>query len=414
MTIGRIGVATASGGDGFTLYEASGITQTDNQMTLSGIQGGLTDVQLTWMRDQFLGLVHGFEPTIPVTSTTWPALDGYYTVTGVTADRTPGALAWSVNLTRPADWRSPRVDQFAVYGLLTNAVGVTATSSYFFAPPDITQWSKSRVSLRTTSDGASEVSEVSASSSSSGAVTYPSYTVPIASCYKGSARVTYDPNNDGTTRLVIGRKGVTTRLEDLIITNGLVQVNVSSDDILANWYSGDGGAAGTYESLVNMNLRAGTNGLLTFDSASVIQNTPECVTVRYSSHPAIGLGSGFFSTVDVSVRRGSRTVSMYAQSSGTAAWALEGVSFPAMTAVGTHSVRYTSNDSDGNRVFMSATSGAADAANKKVGVPSARADFNCGFGFELNGSSSTSHHSVTDQIQDYFNPVTTTERIATL
>lgn len=413
MTIGRIGLATASGGDGFSLYEASEITQSDNQVTLSGIQSGGTDIVNVWLRDQFLGLGHGFEPTIPITSTTWPELDGFYTVRGVTADRMPGGLAWSLSLERVADWRSPKVNQFAVYGLIDNGVSVTATSSYFYAPPGTTQWTEGLGVLRTTSDGASEVAGDSESSSSGGAVKYPSYTVPIANYYKGAARVLYDPNNDGTQRLVIGRKGITTRLDDISITNGLVRVNFTSDDILASWYSGDAGVAGTYESSINLNLRAGTNGLVVVDAASVILNTPECVTVRYPGHTTIGLGFSLFFTVDISVRRGSRVVSGYAQSTGTPQWALEGVSFPAMTAVGTGTIRYTSNDADGNRVFIAATQGSGDTTNKKVGTVS-RADFNFGFGFELNGSSSTGLHAITHQIQDYFNPVTTTERVATL
>ena len=69
---------------------------------------------------------------------------------------------------------------------------------------------------------------------------------------------------------------------------------------------------------------------------------------------------------------------------------------------------------DGNRLFLTATQGSADTGNKRVGNPTTRTDFNFGFGFELNGSSSTSLATVTNQIQDYFNPVTTTERVATL
>jgi len=415
MTVGRIGLATASGGDGFSLFEASEIAQTDSSVTLSGLQDGLDDVELVWLRDQFLGLASGFEPTIPVTWTTWPGLDGFYVVRGVTADRTPGGLAWSLALERVADWRNPRIDQFAVYGLIDNGVSISATKSYFSALLDATQWSFPTASsndTRTTSDGASEVWVAEVTSSSSGTVAYPSYTVPVASYYKGGARVLYDPANDGTQRLIIGRKGVTSRLDDLLITNGLVRVSWSGSAISASWYSGDNGAAGTWESAVTLNLRAGTLGLFSVDSAVVLLNTSEAVVVRCSGRPQI-TPVGNFTTVDLAIRRGSRTVSGYGQMTGTPAWALEGVSFPAMTAVGTPTVRYTSNDSDGNRVFLTNTSGAADAANKKV-VGATQATFNFGFGFELNGSSSTSLDSMTHQIQDYFNPVTTTERIAAL
>jgi hypothetical protein len=319
-----------------------------------------------------------------------------------------------VGLERVADWRTPRVDAFSVYGLINNGVSITATTSYLSAPPDITQWSQSRDALRTTSDGVSEVNIAGETASSSGTVAYPSYTVPIASYYKGGARVFYDPNNDGTQRLVVGRKGMATRLDDILITNGLVRVSWSAATISASWYSGDSGVAGTWESASTFYLTAGTFGNVSVDTATVIQNTPECVTVRYQGHSAIGLGTGIYQTIDVSVRRGSRTVSCYVQSTSTAQWLFGQNSAPAMTAVGTPTIRYTSNDADGNRLFLTSTQGSADTTNKRVGNPSTRTDFNFGFGFELGGTGSTSLATITNQIQDYFNPVTTTERVATL
>lgn len=415
VQIGRIGLATASGGDGYSLFEPAEITQSGRSVTLSGLQAGSTITELTWLRDQFLGLAaSGAERTIPAVFSAYPQLDGFYGVSGATADRTPGGLSWSVSLERVTDWVSPRVDAFSVYGLITNGVSITATTSYLSAPPDITQWTQSRDALRTTSDGVSEVNIAGETSSSSGTVAYPSYTVPIASYYKGGARVFYDPADDGTQRLVIGRKGIATRLDDILITNGLVRVSWTAATISASWYSGDNGVAGTWESASTFYLTAGTFGNVSVDNATVIVNTPECVTVRYQGHSAIGLGTGIYMLIDVSVRRGSRTVSCYAQASTTAQWLFGQNSAPAMTAVGTPTIRYTSNDSDGNRLFLTSTQGSADTTNKRVGNPTTRTDFNFGFGFELNGTSSTSLATITNQIQDYFNPVTTTERVATL
>jgi hypothetical protein len=421
LQIGRIGLATASGGDGYTLDDPRTISQNGNTVQLEGAVTGTTTA-LLWLRDQILGLVGpSAEKVVPVRFSTTSPLDGYYRVVDASFEDPPGGLGaagstnwafWQVTLERVTDWLSPRVDAFSVYGLITNGVSITATTSYLSAPPDVTQWSQTVDALRTTSDGASEVYIAGETSSSTGTVAYPSFTVPVASYYKGGARVLYDPADDGTQRLIIGRKGITSRLDDLLITNGLVRVSFTSSTISASWYSGDTGTPGTWESAITLNLRSGTNGLISVDSATVIQNTPESVAVRYTGHPAIS-PTGIFTTIDLAVRRGSRTVSGFAQCTGTPAWALEGVSFPAMTAVGTPTVRYTSNDADGNRVFITNTSGAADAANKKV-VGASQATFNFGFGFELNGSSSTSLATVTNQIQDYFNPVTTTERIATL
>jgi hypothetical protein len=423
LQIGRIGLATASGGDGYTLDDPRTISQNGNTVQLEGAVTGTTTA-LLWLRDQILGLVGpSAEKVVPVRFSTTSPLDGFYRVVDASFEDPPGGLGasgstnwafWQVALERVTDWLSPRVDAFSVYGLIDNGVSITATTSYLFAPPDITQWSRSRTALRTTSDGASEVSVDTASSSAGGAVLYPTYTVPIASYYKGGARVYYDPADDGTQRLVIGRKGFTSRLDDLQITNGLVRVTFSADAVSASWYSGDNGVAGTWESAVTFYVTAGALGNVTADTATVIHNTPESVTVRYQGHTAVGLGTGYFQTIDISIRRGSRTVSCYAQASATAQWRFGINSGPAMTAVGTPTIRYTSNDADGNRLFLTSTQGSGDTTNKRVGNPTARADFNFGFGFELGGSGSSGSAAITDQIQDYFNPVTTTERVATL
>lgn len=423
LQLGRIGLATASGGDGYSLDDPRSITQSGRGLKLEGLVSGST-TGLLWLRDQFLGLVGPTaEQVVPVAFSTVSPLDGFYRVVDAQFDDPPGGLgasgstnwaSWSVSLERVTDWVSPRVDAFSVYGLITNGVSITATTSYLSAPPDITQWTQSRDALRTTSDGVSEVNIAGETSSSSGTVAYPSYTVPVASYYKGGARVFYDPADDGTQRLVIGRKGIATRLDDILITNGLVRVSWTAATISASWYSGDNGVAGTWESASTFYLTAGTFGNVSVDNATVIVNTPECVTVRYQGHSAIGLGTGIYMLIDVSVRRGSRTVSCYAQASTTAQWLFGQNSAPAMTAVGTPTIRYTSNDSDGNRLFLTSTQGSADTTNKRVGNPTTRTDFNFGFGFELNGTSSTSLATITNQIQDYFNPVTTTERVATL
>ena len=70
FSLGRVGLPTASGGDGLTMAEPLEWEQSGDVIQLRGIQSGLSETNLLWWRDQMMGLRDEIgEDAIPVRST---------------------------------------------------------------------------------------------------------------------------------------------------------------------------------------------------------------------------------------------------------------------------------------------------------------------------------------------------------
>lgn len=383
-TIGRIGLATSGGGDGATtLYEPTEITQSGSSLALSGIQTESTVIKLMWLRDEFLGLADpASDQVIPCTFASYTHLDGFYRINSVAADRTGGGLAWSLDLTRLADWAHPRIEQLATYALVSNLHSVTG-GSYIVAAPGVADsyFTIGTTATRANADGFTQT--VGFDTGIAGPSTATRYgQVQPANWYKGCCRAEHNVASGGTYYTAVGRRSFSTNTDvaRLRLQNGLVRVTCGANTVTAEWW--DGSVWDTAESLVISDV---TFGNVTISGASILRNVPEEVVVRlavyfagFSNYPAF---------VDVGIRRGSRMVTIYASGYGGTQWRATINGGAAYTAV-TGGLRETSNNAAGNRtILVSNNSATITAASRRVNQTSTSVgDALFGFTTELGGS----------------------------
>lgn len=369
-TIGRVGLAAAAGGDGWTFYEPAEITQTGRQVGLSGIQQESTLIKLMWRRDALLGLTDpASDPVIPVTFTSYTHLDGFYRINSVTADRMPAGLAWSVDLTRVSDWGHPRVEQFITYAVTTNSHGLTA-GSYVVGAPGVPD-SIAGAGIQTTranADGFNQI--VGAQNGVSAAATFTGRSqVQPGNWHKGGCRVELNLASGGTYYTAVGRKSfaVLADLARLRLQNGLVRATFTSTGptIAVDWWDGS-----AWDTGATLDISDVTYGAATASGFGILRNTPEEVVVRIATSFATGGSAQFPAYFDVGLRRGSRAVTVYAAGVVTHQWRAT-INGGAMTAV-SGGLRETSNNANGNRNIIVSNNGTTiDTANKRVTQASA-------------------------------------------
>jgi hypothetical protein len=424
LQIGRIGLATANGGDGYTLDDASTITQSGRSFHLDGIQSGTT-AGLLWLRDQFMGLLDpGSDPVIPVRFSTISQLDGYYRVDGAQVDHPRGGLGasgsgnwttWSVDLTRITDWAKPRVDVYLASALLPNTLSVTSGDYLVGAPGTFDVHSLISIDhTRPNSDGMNQAVAYLAGATAAQTLTGRASIRPQY-WYQGGCRVEYDVNNDGNYYAVVGRQPIPTpNTGRLRISNGLVRLNWndSSGPLNIYWYDGS-----TWDGPTGFTLQYSAVDLAAY-SATVTRNTPQECSVRFETGGAGGsLAGGTWA--DVSVRRGSRNVYIYLSSSDslvslTAAWNGKFTTSTACTTL-TSGLRRTSNNAGGNREIIGADKGSTiTTGSGQVGVPALAGWAMYAIGCEVDGSSATGNKTAAHQLAELFYPVSVSQVIVLL
>lgn len=404
LQIGRIGLAAANGGDGYTLDDPSTITQNGRALKLEGVQSGTTDA-LLWLRDQFLGLVEdGAEPVIPVifSSTLSSQLDGYYRVVGAQADHPRGGLGasgstnwmfWSVDLERIRDWRNPKVEISTFAGIVTNSHSVTDGSIWVGNPGGTESYFHGYslgLALTTNSNGDGFTQSLWSTTEPAGtlATTTP-FTqhlyVPAASWYKGGCRIEYNVASGGTYYEVTGRRPFPSA--DIVgrirMSNGLVRVLPNTvGGVLTYWWDGS-----AWDGSYRWDQVRGASTVITWNSATVLRNTPEECAIRLASDVSgASLGPVY---LDLSIRRGSRNVIGYLVGGGYQSSFQFSVT-PNATYAGTSitgGVRKTSNDGNGNRTFLVSNNGTTiSTANGSVAQASTGSPMLFAIGCEVGGS----------------------------
>lgn len=416
LQIGRIGLATASGGDGYTLDDPSTIVQNGRTLRLEGVQSGTTD-GLLWLRDQFLGLVDdGAEPVIPVTFSTLSSLDGYYRINAAQADHPRGGLGasgsgnwafWSVDLERIRDWRNPKVEISTFAGVVTNSHSVTSgdmlvgnpggTEAYYHGYP-----LGMGVTTVSNGDGFTQSywyqTEPAATLATTTPFTQHLY-VPAASWYKGGCRVEFNVASGGTYYEVTGHRPFPSA--DIIgrvrMSNGLVRVLPNTvGGVATYWWDGS-----AWDGPYRWDQVHGS--LIVWNSAAVLRNTPEECAIRLASNVSgATLGPVY---CDLSIRRGSRNVIGYLIGGGYQGSFQFSVT-PNATYGGTTftgGVRKTSNDTYGNRTFLVSDNGTTiSAVNGSVAQASAGSPMLFGIGCEIGGSGSSGGDVVSAQAAQFW------------
>jgi hypothetical protein len=329
LTLGRIGLATGSGGDGRTLNEPFEWAQSGQQITLQGVYKASSDADAVSFANGVTGLdpAIGDEPWIPITSSTVSRIDGYYRVAGATAGFARSSLGtgtllvdWQVQLERPRLFRRPRIEIPAVFAGLSNTMGTAGASltSYTvgMAIPTgtltridstygaVAPVSATRAGETGTVDFYYAASVPIATSSS---VTWAQIVAP-ASYYVGSASVI------DSVGPMHGRRDIDIA-SCYTLGNGLVRLTASSSDLSLTWWTGS--AWSTARTVQICNEISGTTYPWTLSSCQILHNAPEACVMRLSGTSSFAVGGEV--SIDVQLRRGDRCFRVVAATQNSAA-----------------------------------------------------------------------------------------------
>lgn len=417
-TLGRIGVTAANGGDGLlVLQEPHDITLSNNSMTISGTHVSSTaDIEeLMWVRDQVVALAgREAEPVIPCTFSNFEHLDGYYRPVAASADRMPGGVAWSVDLERIRDWRNPKVEIHTFARILTNSHSITLASVYVGNPggtesyyPGISVVGDMDEYTHVNADdnGSQQIRAAFATGGYTDPWTQTLY-VPASKWYKYGCRIGYDVQSDpftsaGSYLSVVGHRAFPTSdiISRIQMSNGLVRVlPVAGQGINTYWYDGS-----NWDGPYTWVPGDVTAGAFTFTSATVLRNTPEECSIRLVSNTT-GLDYGP-THLDLTVRRGNRTVLGYLSAAGLQSafkYYVEPSATYSATAI-TGGLRRTSNDGSGNRPFLVSNNATTNTTGTgRIAQSVFETPLLFGVGVEIGGSGSSGIDAVSLQYQPFF------------
>ena len=422
LTVGRIGVSTSEGGDGFTFDGPETFTQQGRQVTVTGHIYDITRPAAVWRAKQILGLLDGDEPTVPCTFSDAPDLDGYYTVADATCDyRMIGSsslnalVPWSITLEQVDDFRQPRLELAASYGLLDNARSITTYTSLQGFPGDsvvyLAAFDPDENGTRLVGDGSGNgVSWLSDTTTAAATSGVGAFVVPPANYYVGGCRVEHDLGSS-TYRHAVGRPdfpsaGVTGSNSGVLrLQNGLVRAtftysNATVSQWVVEWWDGSQWDASTEFAVVGF----GNHGELALHSATILRNTAEMCSVRFRVLGA-SAGTEGLTQCDFTIRRGLRWV--WVRPAGDLApasgWRIQFNTSVASTSI-TGGIRRTSNNAGGNRELLaSAANATADTTNGRLTASSSTTEL-FGVGCEVGGSgaSAATRAAAAEQMEEFF------------
>lgn len=355
VTIGRIGVSAANGGDGLTIPDPFEVTQSGREVSMSGYYRATTAAEATWVRDQFLGLdpsVNDAEVAVPVTFGTGASeLDGYYSPMQVQATLGRGALGasglfhvdWSATFRRGLDFKLPRIELVTTTAQVTNDYAFVATVGTMGIPNEASYYGvgTSAASTRTTDTGTCLLITPAFAT-----VVIP-YAVAPASFYKSSARLEYSVG--GTYLSVVGRRDLGT-FSLARVNNGLVRATASGSTVTVESYTS---GAWTSSSAYRVAFSTTTTDSVTFKEATILKNAPDECTLRL--YGLVNNSAGLGVTVDLNVIRGSRVLRLYCTGWSTAVtpWTCAHTTVVAQTSA-TYGIRRTAT-LNSNYTTMGAT-----------------------------------------------------------
>lgn len=369
-------------------FKAGESSATERTFDLDGQESSppLTRAALVWRHDNVLALASGC--VHPLTFTDKPERNCYVNVNNAAADYTEWrgdvvSSDWKLSLTRLGS--DAEVD---LQSRLTGVVRVndfSLTGERWHAPPIghyayQTGTSNPTTMTRTGADGAMTVYRSVPTGVS------PRWGCAPTSYLNGRARLT----SSGTELCGVDQPLAPT---GWALTNGLVNVTPSASASLdVQAYTG-----GSWRSkLWNVSVSGSASSITSWDGATLLRNDPEHVILRLTK----GLSPGR-ATLDLTLRRGSRTVEGYLQTSASNTLAAYRSTLETNTSFAASGyVRATSNDADGNR--FAAGSARTFTAHTNGGVQkAATVSLDFWIGAEAGGSSAVSGDAATDLRNQY-------------
>jgi hypothetical protein len=342
----------------------------------------LTRAQVIARHDGINALTAG--QVIPVTFTDKPERNGYYTVKAAASTYTEHlnervTADWKVSLDRVGS--DPETD---LQSRLTGAVRLndfSLTGERWHAPPIghygyYTGSTNPSTMTRATADGTITVYR------SVPANVSPRWGCAPTSYLTGRVRVTTTASQE-----VYG-VDVPLAAAGWSLTNGLVNITPSASasfDVQA--YTG-----GTYHSkLWNVSAAGSGSSITSWDGATLLRNDPEMAIVRLTK----GLNPGR-ATLDLTLRRGSRTVEGYLQTGTAATLAAYRSTLETNTSFAASGyVTATGNDADGNRFAVGSARSFTAHTNGGV-IKSSTTALDFWIGVVAGGGSAVSGDAATD------------------
>jgi hypothetical protein len=334
-------------GPAITLFEDFDVTEgVDGLLTIT-VRVSPTVMSNSRVEDHFWDL-HGLAGRlIPVVFSDKAFLSGYYTVVDVDMDHwsypnTPRSVVSWAKLTLARAGTESQVDlESRLSGALTRVNAFSIVGERWHAPPP------GHLGYYTSSSTPSTLSVTGAE----GALTIyrgltvgvnPKWACPLASWGSYRARL--------LDAAAVERTGILMPLAATgwEVNNGLVRLRVDSGGLKVASHNGTAWAEKTFNVAIGFTIGAPS-------ATTVIRNTPEAVTVRclWSFSPGR-------TTIDLTVRRGSRMVEGYIQTQPSAASIVVSQAASEATTSATGYIVATGNDGAGNR-YMIGSAGAFTA-----------------------------------------------------
>lgn len=413
ITIGRVGVATADGGDGLSLADPR-----DYRHSGGGVGGELelrcrekidTAEDLAWRQQQLLGLMSAQEPVVPCTFSNADELDGYYRITGIDVSQEPGlhraggAFLWSIGLQRVSGWRAPTIEYRRQVSVGSNSASITVYNAVIGYPDgvldaymDVASGGTAAGVTRANGDGVNMSVQYDAGNSTADGDLTDRLVINAADYYRAGCRV--EVNTTGSTyRTVTGLhawpQAIAAGTHTIRLQNGLVRVTLDTAALGAMDVGWWGGAAWESEEAFEVEGQTNTGAIPPIYGLEIKQNRPEVASVRMS-----GTGG---TIIDVRVWRGRRTVDLFVQSRNQDKWRLAQVAASATTSSHNGTTRRTNNDGDGNRFILMSNDSTVEGTGYVEQAASTNTTAHYGIGVELDGSSATGQDVELEQIEEW-------------
>jgi hypothetical protein len=374
---------------GIDFRETVNASEASGQLTLNG-QESFPPQTEEFVRATHLNMLGLIGKTIQVVARDKVELTGFYVVNDATSSYTDElngevvAIDWQLRLSRIGGERDVEFES-VVPEIARSTELAGQTPVFWHAPP---------IGTLDYYTGATVPSGTVTRQSADGPIAVFTHTAALPSYPRWTVRaVNYD---EGAVKLTLDGQR---RLGDLTtpghstwsVDNGLVQVTGGSSPNLtvSVWDGGAWSAAKAYVPQVNGVSLTATPDLV------ILRNDPEQVVVRLEYPQLPGRV-----TVDISLRRGSRTLNGVMKRHAAATLGIARTAAEAASAV-TGGIRATANDADGNRFVMGSSKVTTNVLTTASISDLAVTIFDFFLGAELNGTTAQAGDTFADLLSQY-------------
>lgn len=421
FTLGKVGLATASGGDGLELacdnFEAEG-----DQVTCGGVISGDDSPDLRALVAQVRGYGpdNTDEPVIPVTWAVDPYVDGYYRmlntkvsteITGrLSASATGLAWRWAAELRRVPGWQSPKIEVAYSAALRTNShtVVIGDTKPIIGIPGGADSYTADRaVSVGTQAVSTGNVLAIYPTSFSAAITAGIDYRCAAGSFYQAGVKVEYTADSGSTWRTVVGRQ-MPNDADAWRMTNDWVRVSNVSGNLRAEFHDGTSWESTDFVVGVGLNP-SGATLLDDWVTSTVVRNSPEACSVSMAQPT----GSYAGASVTLTLLRGQPIIYGFVTgptSVGSQTYAIYRTASEAGASI-TGGIEANAADANGNKYFMMSPSAITKDTTTTSGIYLTAGAQSFPFAFGASTVASIGGSGI-DQIEAYFAALTVRQMIA--